>query len=54
MDRAEEVNGLPVEGTWRAHQVPLAETRNNDKHREQLEQWMRSYRPGELFDRPED
>ena len=45
-----EVDGLPVEGTWRAHQVPLAETRTNDKHREQLEQWMRSYRPEELFD----
>ena len=44
------VDGLPVEGTWRAHQVPLAETRTNAKHREQLEQWMRSYRPEELFD----
>jgi xylulose-5-phosphate/fructose-6-phosphate phosphoketolase len=45
-----EVDGLPVEGTWRAHQVPLAETRTNASHREQLEQWMRSYRPEELFD----
>jgi xylulose-5-phosphate/fructose-6-phosphate phosphoketolase len=45
-----EVDGLPVEGTWRAHQVPLAETRTNARHRAQLEQWMRSYRPGELFD----
>jgi xylulose-5-phosphate/fructose-6-phosphate phosphoketolase len=45
-----EVDGLPVEGTWRAHQVPLAETRTNAGHREQLEQWMRSYRPEELFD----
>jgi xylulose-5-phosphate/fructose-6-phosphate phosphoketolase len=44
------VDGLPVEGTWRAHQVPLAETRTNARHREQLEEWMRSYRPGELFD----
>ena len=44
------VDGLPVEGTWRAHQVPLAETRTNARHREQLEQWMRSYRPEELFD----
>jgi xylulose-5-phosphate/fructose-6-phosphate phosphoketolase len=44
-----EVDGLPVEGTWRAHQVPLAETRTNAHHREQLEQWMRSYRPHELF-----
>jgi len=45
-----EVDGLPVEGTWRAHQVPLAETRTNARHRKQLEQWMRSYRPEELFD----
>jgi xylulose-5-phosphate/fructose-6-phosphate phosphoketolase len=45
-----EVDGLPVEGTWRAHQVPLAETRTNAGHRAQLEQWMRSYRPEELFD----
>jgi xylulose-5-phosphate/fructose-6-phosphate phosphoketolase len=44
------VDGLPVEGTWRAHQVPLAETRTNPEHRAQLEEWMRSYRPGELFD----
>ncbi|HEV7657604.1 MAG TPA: phosphoketolase family protein [Mycobacteriales bacterium] len=45
-----EVDGLPVEGTWRAHQVPLAETRTNAGHRAQLEEWMRSYRPEELFD----
>ncbi len=45
-----EVDGLPVEGTFRAHQVPLAETRTNPEHRAQLEQWMRSYRPEELFD----
>ncbi len=45
-----EVDGLPVEGTWRAHQVPLSETRTNRVHRDQLEQWMRSYRPEELFD----
>jgi xylulose-5-phosphate/fructose-6-phosphate phosphoketolase len=44
------VDGLPVEGTWRAHQVPLADTRNNPAHRAQLEAWMRSYRPEELFD----
>ena len=44
------VDGLPVEGSWRAHQVPLSETRTNDEHRAQLEQWMRSYRPEELFD----
>ena len=45
-----EVDGLPVEGTWRSHQVPLAETRTNDEHRAQLETWLRSYRPEELFD----
>ncbi len=45
-----EVDGLPVEGTWRAHQVPLAEVRTNAAHLQQLEQWLRSYRPEELFD----
>lgn len=45
-----EVDGLPVEGTWRAHQVPLSETRTNPEHRAQLEAWLRSYRPEELFD----
>jgi xylulose-5-phosphate/fructose-6-phosphate phosphoketolase len=43
------VDGLQVEGTWRAHQVPLAATRENDEHRAQLEEWLRSYRPEELF-----
>ena len=45
-----EVDGKKVEGSWRAHQVPLAETRTNPEHLELLEQWMRSYRPEELFD----
>ena len=45
-----EVDGLPVEGTWRAHQVPLAEVRTNLGHLRQLEDWLRSYRPEELFD----
>ncbi|HEU5244316.1 MAG TPA: phosphoketolase family protein [Gaiellaceae bacterium] len=45
-----EVDGLQVEGTWRAHQVPLAEVRTNAEHLRQLEEWLRSYRPGELFD----
>ncbi|HEX3199708.1 MAG TPA: phosphoketolase family protein [Propionibacteriaceae bacterium] len=45
-----EVDGLPVEGTFRAHQVPLAATRTNPEHRAMLEDWMRSYRPDELFD----
>jgi len=43
------VDGLPVEGTWRAHQVPLTEVRTNPEHLRQLEEWMRSYRPQELF-----
>ncbi|WP_251096728.1 phosphoketolase family protein [Streptomyces sp. Caat 7-52] len=45
-----EVDGRPVEGTWRAHQVPLATVRENPDHLRQLEQWLRSYRPEELFD----
>jgi xylulose-5-phosphate/fructose-6-phosphate phosphoketolase len=44
-----EVDGLPVAGTWRAHQVPLAQVRTNPGHLRQLEQWLRSYRPEELF-----
>jgi xylulose-5-phosphate/fructose-6-phosphate phosphoketolase len=45
-----EVDGLPVEDTWRSHQVPIAEARSDAGHRRQLEEWMRSYRPEELFD----
>jgi xylulose-5-phosphate/fructose-6-phosphate phosphoketolase len=45
-----EVDGKPVEGTWRSHQVPLAGVRDNLDHLKQLEGWMRSYRPEELFD----
>jgi xylulose-5-phosphate/fructose-6-phosphate phosphoketolase len=44
------VDGKPVEGTWRAHQVPIAEVRENPKHLKILEEWMKSYRPEELFD----
>jgi xylulose-5-phosphate/fructose-6-phosphate phosphoketolase len=44
------VDGMPVEGTFRAHQVPLTATRTNAEHRDQLEAWMRGYRPEELFD----
>ena len=44
------VDGLPVEGTFRAHQVPLAHVRTNPVHLQMLEQWLRSYRPEELFD----
>ncbi|HTU86365.1 MAG TPA: phosphoketolase family protein [Solirubrobacteraceae bacterium] len=45
-----EVDGLPAEGSFRSHQVPLAEVRTNPQHLAQLEAWMRSYRPEELFD----
>ncbi len=45
-----EVDGLRTEGSWRSHQVPLAGTRTNPAHLRQLEEWMRSYRPDELFD----
>jgi xylulose-5-phosphate/fructose-6-phosphate phosphoketolase len=45
-----EVDGLPVEGTWRAHQVPMAEARTNPDHLALLDTWMRSYHPEELFD----
>ncbi len=45
-----EVDGLPVEGTFRAHQVPVADVKNNPEHLHILEEWMRSYRPEELFD----
>ena len=44
------VDGLPIEGTFRAHQLPLAEVRTNPEHLAQLEAWLRSYRPDELFD----
>ncbi len=44
------VDGLPVEGSWRSHQVPLAGVRENPEHLRQLEEWMRSYRPEQLFD----
>ncbi|ADD42907.1 phosphoketolase family protein [Stackebrandtia nassauensis] len=44
------VDGVPVEGTWRSHQVPLSGVRDNPDHLRQLEEWLRSYRPGELFD----
>ncbi|WP_030677385.1 phosphoketolase [Streptomyces rimosus] len=45
-----EVDGNPVEGTWRAHQVPLSGVRDNPDHLRQLEGWLRSYAPDELFD----
>jgi xylulose-5-phosphate/fructose-6-phosphate phosphoketolase len=45
-----EVDGKKVEGFWRAHQVPLDKVRDNPEHLRLLEEWMRSYRPQELFD----
>ena len=45
------VDGKPVEGTWRSHQVPVDSARTNSEHRAILEKWMRSYRPEELFDK---
>ena len=45
-----EVDGHKIEGFWRAHQVPLAEMQSNPAHLKQLEGWLRSYRPEELFD----
>jgi xylulose-5-phosphate/fructose-6-phosphate phosphoketolase len=45
-----EVDGKKVEGFWRAHQVPIAEARDNAAHRALLESWMRSYAPETLFD----
>lgn len=44
------VDGLPAEGTFRSHQVPLADLASKPEHLAQLEAWMRSYRPQELFD----
>jgi xylulose-5-phosphate/fructose-6-phosphate phosphoketolase len=44
------VDGLPVENTWRSHQVPLDHLATNPEHLRQLEEWMKSYKPEELFD----
>jgi xylulose-5-phosphate/fructose-6-phosphate phosphoketolase len=45
-----EVDGKPVEGTWRAHQVPVTDFASKPEHLKILNDWMRSYRPEELFD----
>nr|MDQ6948684.1 phosphoketolase family protein [Actinomycetota bacterium] len=45
-----EVDGVPIEGTFRAHQVPIAGVRDNPDHLRLLEEWMRSYHPEGLFD----
>ena len=44
------VDGLQVEGTFRAHQVPLSDPANHPEHLQQLEDWLRSYHPEQLFD----
>lgn len=45
-----EVDGHKIEGFWRAHQVPMGSMKNNPEHVRLLEEWMRSYKPEELFD----
>lgn len=44
------VDGLKIEGTFRSHQVPLADPAHNPEHLRQLEEWLKSYKPWELFD----
>jgi len=45
-----ELDGVPIEGTWRTHQVPFADARTDPGHLAVLEGWLRGYRPEELFD----
>src|SRR5258705_6343054 len=45
-----EINGHKAEGSWRSHQVPFSDVRGNPAHLKLLEDWMRSYKPEELFD----
>ena len=45
-----EVDGVPVENSWRSHQVPITDVRGDPAHLRLLENWLRSYRPEELFD----
>jgi len=45
-----QLDGVPVEGTWRSHQVPLPAARSDAGQLAALEEWMRGYRPEELFD----
>ncbi|WP_093616547.1 phosphoketolase family protein [Actinoplanes philippinensis] len=46
----EKIDGITVTGTWRSHQVPLSGVKGNDEHLAELEKWLRSYKPEELFD----
>ena len=45
-----EIDGKRAEGSWRSHQVPMGEMHEKPEHIKILEQWMKSYKPGELFD----
>ncbi|MGH9628624.1 MAG: phosphoketolase, partial [Bryobacteraceae bacterium] len=45
-----QVDGVQIEGTFRSHQVPISAIRSNPEHLKELELWMKSYRPEELFD----
>ena len=45
-----EINGHKAEGSWRSHQVPFSDVRENPAHLQLLEDWMKSYKPEELFD----
>ena len=45
-----EIDGHKLEGSWRAHQVPMADVKKNPERLHQLENWMRGYKPEELFD----
>jgi len=45
------LDGLPLEGTWRAHQVPITDVQTNRDHFKILEAWLKSYKPEELFDK---
>ncbi|MDQ3012979.1 MAG: phosphoketolase family protein, partial [Acidobacteriota bacterium] len=45
-----EVDGIPIEGTFRAHQVPLSSVRENPEHLAMLETWLKSYEPSGVFD----
>ncbi|MFC7533765.1 phosphoketolase [Actinoplanes sp. GCM10030250] len=46
----DKIDGITVTGTWRSHQVPLSGVKDNEDHLRELEKWLRSYRPEELFD----
>ena len=45
-----EVDGRKMEGFWRSHQVPMGGMHDNPEHLQMLEEWMKSYKPEELFD----